>query len=162
MSPKLMQDKICMITGANRGIGKATALGLAEMGATVVMVCRNRERGEAALAEIRRRSGNDAVFLLIADLSLQASVRWLVVGFKERFERLDVLINNAAVITHERTLTKDGGETQWAVNHFAPFLLTNLLIDWLSISRGGRVINLSSNAHRSADLNFSDLQSEKS
>ncbi|MBI1923563.1 SDR family oxidoreductase, partial [Candidatus Poribacteria bacterium] len=130
-----------------------------QMGATVVMVCRNRERGQAARDDIKRRSGNDSISVLIADLTSQASIRRLVAQFEERFPRLDVLINNAAVITHERILTGDGIETQWAVNHLAPFLLTNLLIDMLGNGRSARVINVSSHAHRIVNLDFSDLQS---
>src|SRR5438105_11821209 len=92
-----MQGKICMVTGANSGIGKATALGLAQMGATVVMVCRDRARGEAAQSEVQAKSGNNAVDLLLADLSSQQSIRQLAEQFKQRYSQLHVLINNAGV-----------------------------------------------------------------
>jgi NAD(P)-dependent dehydrogenase (short-subunit alcohol dehydrogenase family) len=122
-----MNGKACMITGASSGIGKATALGLAKMGATVVMVCRNRGRGEAAMAETRAESGNQAVDLMLADLSSQASIRQLEDDFKDRYQQLQVLVNNAGVFLSQRSLTADGIEAHFAVNYLAPYLLTNLL-----------------------------------
>ena len=157
-----MNGKTCMVTGANAGIGKATALGLAKMGATVVMVCRSRERGELALAEITRESGNDSVFLLLADLSSQTAIRNLVADFTATYPRLHVLINNAGIIPKRRTVTEDGLETQLAVNHLAYFLLTNLLLDKLKASAPARILNVSSQAHQGASLDFDDLQSERS
>src|SRR6516165_1440319 len=100
-----MQGKICMVTGANSGIGKATALGLAQMGATVVMVCRDRAKGEAAQSEIKTKSGNNAVDLLLADLSSQQSIRQLVENFKQRYTQMHVLINNAGVYMLTRRTT---------------------------------------------------------
>ncbi len=138
-----MNGKIYMITGANSGIGKATALGLARMGATVVMVCRNRERGEAAMAEIKAKSGNQSVGLLLADLPLQASIRQLVNDFKARHQHLHALVNNAGVFLSKRSVTADGIETHFAVNYLAPFLLTNLLIDVLKANAPARVVNVS-------------------
>ena len=129
-----MQGKVCLVTGANSGIGKGTALGLAKMGATVVMVARNPEKGQSALEEIKVLSGNNAVELMLADLSSQMAVRELAASFKGKYVSLNVLINNAAIIPPERTITLDGIETQFAVNHLAPFLLTNLLIDSLMAS----------------------------
>src|SRR5689334_16541028 len=105
-----MQGKICMVTGANSGIGKATSLGLAQMGATVVMVCRNRARGEEAQSEIKAKYSNDAVDLLLADLSSQQSIRQLVENFTQRYTRLDVLINNAGMLRLTRRETVDGLE----------------------------------------------------
>ncbi|MCI0560464.1 MAG: SDR family oxidoreductase [Nitrososphaera sp.] len=157
-----MTGKICMITGANTGIGKATALGLAKMGATVVMVCRNRERGEVALTEIKKESGNNSVALLLTDLSSQKSIRRLVSDFKTQYSSLHVLINNAGTIPQQRTVTEDALETQFAVNHLAYFLLTNLLLDVLIVSAPARIINVSSQVHQGAALNFEDLQSERS
>jgi len=129
-----VHNRICIVTGANAGIGKATALGLAKMGATVVMVCRSRERGEVAMAEIKRKSGNRSVFLLLADLSSQASIRQLTASFKTQYLALHVLVNNAGVVPQKRTVTVDGLETQFAVNHLAYFLLTNLLLDILYLA----------------------------
>ena len=156
-----MDGKVCIVTGANAGIGLATAVGLAELGATVVMVCRNRARGEAALQEVQDRTGNDAVHLLLADLASLAEVRQVAATFKQQFDRLDVLINNAAVITLKREETVDGLERQFAVNHLAPFLLTNLLLDDLKASAPSRIVNVSSGVHAAAQIDFADLQSNK-
>jgi len=155
-----MRGKICLVTGANSGIGKGTALGLAKMGATVVMVVRNLESGQAAREEIMERSDNDSIDLMLADLSSQSSIRELAASFEEQYHSLDVLINNAAIIPPKRTVTIDGIETQFAVNHLAPFLLTNLLIDMIKTSAPARIINISSTAHREGKIDFSDLQSE--
>jgi NAD(P)-dependent dehydrogenase (short-subunit alcohol dehydrogenase family) len=157
-----MSGKICMVTGANTGIGKATALGLAQMGATVVMVCRNRERGEVAQTEIQMLSGNPEVGLLLADLASQAAIRQLIADFKSRYTALHVLINNAGTIPRERTITADGIETQFAVSHLAYFLLTNLLLEVLITSAPARIINVASMLHQFATINFDDLQSERS
>lgn len=156
-----MNGKTCMITGANSGLGKATALGLAKMGATVVMVCRNRGRGEAALAEIKVEGGNEAVDLMIADLSSQVSIRQLVDDFKDRYQRLHVLINNAGLYLTKRTVTADGIETHFAVNYLAAYLLTNLLLDVLKASAPARVVNVSGTYHRKGTINFNDLMLEQ-
>lgn len=159
---KSMDGKICLVTGANAGIGYAISLGLANMGATLIMVCRNKSRGEAALVELKKKSNNSSVFLFIADLSSQASIHQFVEKFKMQFGKLDILINNAGIITQNRTLTEDGLEAQFALNHMAPFLLTNLLLDSLKASHSARIINISSNAHKTASINLDDLQSEQS
>lgn len=151
-----------MVTGANGGIGKATALGLANIGATVFMVCRSRERGEAALAEIKEQSSNEHIFLLVADLASQAEIRQLAEDFKRQHSRLHVLVNNAGIVPRKRQLTVDGFETQFAVNHLAPFLLTNLLLDVLKSSAPARIVTVASNMHRGATMDFDDLQSERS
>lgn len=161
-SVKLMTGKTCMVTGANAGIGKATALGLAKMGANVVMVCRDRERGEAALSEIKRESSNDSVGLLIADLSLLAAIRGLAEEFKTKYPTLHVLNNNAGIIPGTRTVTGDGFETQFAVNHLNYFFLTNLLLDVLKASAPARIVNVTSQVHDGASIDFNDLQSERS
>src|SRR5438309_5720241 len=153
-----MQGKICMITGANSGIGKATALGLAQMGATVVLVSRDRARGEEAQKEIKAKSGNDAIDLLLADLSSQQSIRQLVEDFKQRYTRLHVLINNAGVFNLTRHETVDGLEMTFAVNQLAPFLLTNLLLDVIKASAPARIINVSSNQQEANHLKLDDLQ----
>ena len=159
---KAMAGRVCMVTGANAGIGKATALGLANYGATVVMVCRSRERGEMALAEIKEKSGNNYISLLLADLASQASVRKLAEDFKTQHSALHVLINNAGIIPRKRLVTVDGLETQFAVNHLAPFLLTNLLLDVLKSSAPARIVTVSSEMHRGATIDFDDLHSERS
>lgn len=156
-----MNEKICMITGANSGIGKETALELARMGATVVMVCRDRDRGEAALQEIKEESGNDSVELMVADLASQRQIRRLVDDFRNRYEKLHLLINNAGVSMEKRTLTEDRIEYTFAVNHLACFLLTTQLMDPLTAAEEGRIVNVSSGAHRHVTMNFSNLQGEK-
>jgi NAD(P)-dependent dehydrogenase (short-subunit alcohol dehydrogenase family) len=156
-----IEGKVVLITGGTSGIGKAAALALASMGAEVVIVGRNRERGESAAEEIRRESGNEKVSLMVADLSAQADVRRLAEEFKERHDRLDVLVNNAGLMQSKRTETPDGIETQLAINHLAPFLLTNLLLDLLKASAPSRIVTVSSDAHRWAKLDLDDLQSSK-
>ena len=159
---KSMAGRICLVTGANAGIGKATAFGLANIGATVVMVCRSRDLGEAALAEIKQKSSNDSISLLVADLASQASIRKLAEDFKGQHPALHVLINNAGIIPRKRLVTEDGFETQFAVNHIAPFLLTNLLLDVLKSSAPARIVTVASDMHRGATIDFDDLQSERS
>src|SRR3989440_5614345 len=156
-----MQGKICMVTGANSGIGKATALATAQMGATVGMVCRDRARGEEARSEITTKSRNTAVDLLLADLSSQQSIRQLVENFQHHYTHLHVLINNAGAAFPGRRETVDGLEMTFAVNYLAPFLLTNLLLDVLKASAPARIVNVSSNSHKSGYIQMDDLQEEK-
>ena len=156
-----MNGKVVLITGGTSGIGKASAVALASMGAEVVVIGRNEERGERAAEEIRRESGNEKVSLMLADLSVQADVRRLAEEFKERHDRLDVLVNNAGLVQSQRTETPDGIETQLAINHLTPFLLTNLLLDLLRASAPSRIVTVSSDAHRWAKLDLDDLQSRK-
>ena len=156
-----MAGRICLITGANRGIGRATALGLAKLGATVVMVCRDSERGRAAQAQIRAESGNPAVDLLVADLASQASIRQLAAAFKRRYRQLHVLIHNAGLAKKERIMTEDGLEMTLAVNHLAPFLLTQLLLDVLQASAPARIVNVSSMVHKWGKIAFGNLQGEQ-
>jgi NAD(P)-dependent dehydrogenase (short-subunit alcohol dehydrogenase family) len=156
-----MNGKVILITGSTSGIGKASAVALASMGAEVVIVGRNEERGERAADEVRRESGNEKVSLMLVDLSVQADVRRLAEEFKERHDRLDVLVNNAGLVQSKRTETPDGIETQLAINHLAPFLLTNLLLGLLKASGPSRIVTVSSDAHRWAKLDLDDLQSRK-
>jgi NAD(P)-dependent dehydrogenase (short-subunit alcohol dehydrogenase family) len=156
-----MGEKVCLITGATSGIGKATAMGLANMGASVVMVGRDRGRGEAALGEVKGKSANASVDLMLADLSSQQDIRRLADEFTEAYPRLDVLINNAGVIRSKRVMTADGLETTFAVNHLAHFLLTNLLLDVLKASAPSRIVNVASGEQRNGTIDFDDLQGEK-
>lgn len=148
-----------MVTGANRGIGAATAFGLASVGARVLIICRNASSGERIVRKINERSFPGSAELLVADLSNQRVVRKLAADIANLVDRVDVLINNAAIVTHRRTVTVDGFELQFAVNHLAPFLLTNLLLPCMP--SGARVITVSSEAHRETNLDFDDLQSER-
>jgi NAD(P)-dependent dehydrogenase (short-subunit alcohol dehydrogenase family) len=151
----------CLVTGANSGIGKVTARELARLGADVLIVCRNPERGEQALVEIRKTSGSTKVELLICDLSSQKQIRNLASEFGKRRDRLDVLVNNAGLMRRRRYLTEDGIESTFAVNHLAYFLLTNLLLDTLKRSAPARIVNVASVAHMNGSINFDDLQGEK-
>ncbi|HSK99666.1 MAG TPA: SDR family oxidoreductase [Rubrobacteraceae bacterium] len=156
-----MGEKVCLITGATSGIGKATAIGLANMGASVVIVGRDRDRGEAVMAEIKEKSGNASVDLVLADLSSREEIRRLADEFKEAYPRLDVLINNAGVFRTKRITTADGTETTFAVNHLAYFLLTNLLLDVLKDSAPSRIVNVGSGDHSNGTIDFDDLQGEE-
>jgi len=156
-----MQGRICIVTGASSGIGQATALGLARMGATVVLVCRNRERAETTLRTIRLATGNDTIDFLLADLSSQAEIHRLAQDLLTRYPQIHVLVNNAGVINRKRTTTADGIETVFAVNHLAYFLLTHLLLERLTNSGSARIVNVASDAHRWGILDFDDLQNAR-
>ena len=156
-----MAEKVCLVTGGNSGIGKSVALGLAKMGATVVVVSRNKEKGETAVTDIVEKSGNKNVELIQADMSSQNSIHQLVNEFRARHEKLHLLINNAGVYLTKRSETEDGLESTFAVNHLGPFLLTSLLVDILKASAPSRIVNVTSDAHKGARINFDDLQGEK-
>jgi len=156
-----MDGKVVLITGGTSGIGRATATALAAMGAEVVVSGRSRQRGEAAVEEMRDTSGNEKISLMLADLAVQAEVRGLAEEFRKRYDRLDVLVNNAGIIQSKRTETPDSIELTLAVNHLAPFLLTNLLLDLLKESAPSRIVTVSSEARRGARIDFEDLQSER-
>ena len=146
-----------LVTGASSGIGKITAMELAKMGAQLLLVCRDRTRGEAAVAEIAAKTGNRDVELMIADLGSQRQIRQLAANVVARNEPLHVLINNAGLVNMSRTATEDGIETTFAVNHLAYFLLTLLLLDRLKQSAPARIINVASDAHKFGSMNFDDL-----
>jgi NAD(P)-dependent dehydrogenase (short-subunit alcohol dehydrogenase family) len=155
-----MTGRVCVVTGATRGIGRATADGLARQGASVVLVVRRSEDGLKVSREISA-AGGPMPAVVSADLSSQASIRQAAEELKQRYPRLHVLINNAGIITRQRELTVDGIEKQFAVNHLAYFLLTNLLLDRLLAGAPSRIINVSSGAHAGATLDFDDLQGER-
>lgn len=156
-----MNGKVVLITGGTSGIGRAAAIELAGMGAEVVITGRNEERGRDAVREIQWRSGNKKVSLLLADLSLQAGVRKLAEEFRSGHDRLDVLVNNAGMVQQKRTETAEGIESTLAINHLAPFLLTELLLDLLKASAPSRVVTTASEAERWGRMDFDDLQSRK-
>ncbi len=157
-----MAGKVVMITGASSGIGEAAALELAKMGAALVMVCRNKEKGNAAMGRIKGESGNEEVELMVADLSSMESVRALAREFQDEHPRLDVLVNNAGLFNLRRHVTLDGYETTFAVNYLSQFLLTNLLLKQLEAGAPSRVVSVSSSAHFGGHIDFDDLQGERS
>ena len=153
-----MNRKVCVVTGATSGIGKATAVALARQGAQVVLVGRNRDRGEAAAAGLAAVAATPPR-LEIADLASMEEVRALADRLGT-LDRIDVLVNNAGFVAGQRRVTADGFEEVFAVNHLAPFLLTNLLLGKLTASAPARVITVSSDAHTAARLDLDDLQLE--
>ena len=150
-------QKTFLITGANSGLGFFTALGIAKSGGEVIMVCKNPIAGEQAKKEIIKRSGNTALHLFITDLSSQTQIRQLAAGIEKSFNKIDALINNAGCNFVKYTCTEDGIEMQFAVNHLAYFLLSNLLLKKLKNSPQGRIINVSSRAHARGNINFEDI-----
>ena len=153
-----LAGKVCMVTGATSGIGKITARELARHGAAVVVVGRSEARSEATVSQIRRQTANPSADYLLADLSSQQEIRRLAREFESRYSRLDVLVNNAGAIMLSRRESVDGIEMTLALNHLAYFLLTNLLLDRLKSSAPARIVNVSSNSHQRAKLDFDDLQ----
>ncbi len=156
-----MKEKVCIVTGANTGIGLETARALARQGATVILACRNQKKGETACADVKQTTGNNQVHLFQVDLGHMQSIRSFAADFKQRFSRLDVLVNNAGVFKPVREVTPDGFETTFATNHLGYFLLTHDVLDVLGNTPGARIINVSSDAHRAAQIDFEDLHLEK-
>lgn len=156
-----MKGKVCLVTGANAGIGKYTTMALAQAGAQVVMLCRNKSKAQAALREIQTLTGSKTIEVMYADLSNQEQIRTFADKFKARYAKLDVLINNAGVFMRRREITMENYEMTFAVNHLAYFLLTDLLLDSLKAADNARIINVSSEAHRNAKLDFEDLMNFK-
>jgi NAD(P)-dependent dehydrogenase (short-subunit alcohol dehydrogenase family) len=154
-----MKGKVCLVTGAGSGIGRATAAALSEIGAAVIMVCRNEASGKAERAKMVSESGNQSVDLMTADLSSPASVRLLAAEFSAKYPRLDLLVNDAAVFVSKRVVTPDGLELMFATNYLGPFLLTRLLIPKLETASPSRVINVS--APSSMEPDYDDLQGER-
>jgi NAD(P)-dependent dehydrogenase (short-subunit alcohol dehydrogenase family) len=156
-----MNGKLCLITGASSGIGKVAAIELAKRGASMVLVCRTAEKGRLTAEEIKGATGNRSIDFLAADLSSQAEIRKLAADYQSRFPAPQILINNAGLALKKRTLSPDGIEMTFAVNHLAYFLLTNLLLDPLKSNGPARIVNVSSDAHHSGAIDFEDLQFEK-
>jgi NAD(P)-dependent dehydrogenase (short-subunit alcohol dehydrogenase family) len=156
-----VRGKTVLITGASSGIGFHAAIELARRGACIAMVGRDPERSETAARDVRARSGSTEVSLFICDFSSLAAVRQLAETFRARYDRLDVLINNAGGVNKLRTTTVDGIETTFAVNHLAGFLLTELLLDLVLASAPARIVTVASVGHRQGTLDFADLQFER-
>ena len=155
-----MKGKTVLITGANQGIGKASAIALGAMGARLVLVCRNEEKGKAAVTEIESAGAKD-VTLILGDMSSQKDIRRVAADVLKKTERLDVLLNNAGLLVPSRRTTVDGIEETFAVNHLGYFLLTKLLRELLEKSGPSRIVSVSSEAHRRGSMNFDDLQYER-
>lgn len=154
--------KVVLITGGTGGIGQAIAAGLARLGATTVIAGRDKHRGEAAVADIKARSGSHSVELMLADLSSQRDIRRLASEFIARHDRLDVLINNVGGLYGKRWETADGIEYTLAINHLCPFLLTHLLLPVLHTSAPSRIVNINSEGHRAAEtVNFDDFEATR-
>lgn len=157
-----IDGRVVIVTGANTGIGRETALDLATRGAKVYLACRDLSKAEATKQDIVQQSGNVNVFVMSLDLSSLESVRKFVTEYQQRETKLHILINNAGVMAIEgRQTTKDGLEMQIGTNHFGHFLLTMLLLDTIKASAPARIINVSSSAHKFGEINRKDLQSEK-
>ena len=159
MTPTAEGKRTALVTGANSGLGKAIATALAAEGVRVGLIVRDRERGAAALADIRVVTGNDDLHLFVADLSDQSAVRAVAASVLQRFERLHLLINNAGTAFAERRLSPQGIECALATNHLGPFLLTNLLLDLLKASAPARIINVGTRINTAMD--FDDLNWER-
>lgn len=156
-----LDGAVTLVTGGTSGIGRETALALADRGATVAVVGRDRERGRAVRDEIDARNGDSKAELYVVDLASQANVRDLAAAFRERHDHLDLLVNNAGTFRSKREETVDGIEATFAINHLAPFLLTHLLSDLLVESAPARVVTTSSEIHERGEIDFSDLQCER-
>jgi NAD(P)-dependent dehydrogenase (short-subunit alcohol dehydrogenase family) len=156
----MLQGRVCLVTGATRGMGAVTAEALAALGATVVATGRSDERGQDLITGITRRTGNEDVHFLQADLASMAQVRDLATAVATQWGHLHVLIDNAGTVFPTRRVTVDGFEEVFAVNHLAPFLLTNLLLPLLRSSAPSRIIVMSSYEHRHGHMHWGDLQAE--
>lgn len=157
----IMRGKTALITGGTDGIGKATGIALAKLGAQVVIVGRDAKRGEAAVNELQQTSDSQTHHFLRADLSIQADVRRLTDEFQRRFSHLHVLVNNVAGVYRQRQETVDGVEATFALGHLAPFLLTHLLLPVLQADAPSRIVNVTSEGHSMAKLDFDDLQAQR-
>src|SRR6185436_3608555 len=151
-----LNGKVMVVTGPTSGIGEVTARELAARGATVVLFCRDRPKGEALRDRIRRETENDTVDVVVGDFASFDAVRAGAAEVLARHPRLDVLVNNAGAIQTKRTTTKDGFETTFAVNHLAPYLLTHLLLDRLKASAPSRIVNVASRAHFRRGIDLDD------
>ena len=156
-----LDGKTMLVTGATAGIGEITALELARRGAAVILVSRSPEKCAATAERIRGETDNPNIDFFVADLSSQAQIRQAAAQFKARYDRLDVLVNNAGGVFARRKLSVDGIEMNFALNHLSYFLLTNLLLDVLKASAPARIVNVSSNGHFDSAPDFADLQFEK-
>lgn len=148
-----LDGKIAVVTGANSGMGLATTAALSDMGATVIMLCRNEARGKCALTELAEKSDRN-LDLILCDLGELASIKAFSNCVREKYGKVDIIVNNAGFISLDRQETKDGLERQFGINHIGHFLLTMSLLDLLG--KGGRIVNVASGAHKTGKIHFDD------
>ena len=156
-----LEGRLCVVTGPTSGIGKETARGLARLGARLVLACRDPAKGAAVREEIQADTRNAGLEVRAVDLAVPESIRRFAADFRSAHPRLDVLINNAGILSFRRRLTPQGLESQFAVNVLGPFLLTNLLLDPLKAGAPSRVVNVGSATHYSGEVEFDNLQGER-
>jgi NAD(P)-dependent dehydrogenase (short-subunit alcohol dehydrogenase family) len=161
MANDTLEEKTVLVTGATSGIGEATTVGLARLGARVGITARNEAKGQTAAEQIRRQAPGADIQLFVCDFASQASIRALAADVDRRFDRLHVLVNNAGAVHQKRELSADGLELTFAVNHLGYFLLTNLLLPKLRASAPARIVSTASAAHRMGRLRWDDLQAER-
>jgi len=154
-----LHDQVCLVTGAASGIGAVTARALAQQGAAVVLVDHDAGKGPITVDQIVQQTGNAAVEFIGVDLSSQQEIRRLAQHYRSRYQRLDVLVNNAGALFPRRRETVDGIEMTWALNYLGQFLLTNMLLETMKASTPARIVNLSSRSHARAQIDFDDLES---
>jgi NAD(P)-dependent dehydrogenase (short-subunit alcohol dehydrogenase family) len=157
-----IDDKVVIITGANAGIGKETAIDLGRRGGKVYLACRDITRGENALKEIKEKSGSENIHLLQLNLASMSSIREFSKKFHDLESELHILINNAGVMAIPKSFTEDGFEMQFGTNHLGHFLLTNLLLDLLKSSAPSRIVNISSLMHKFGQIKRDDVMNEQS
>lgn len=153
-----MNNKLCVITGANSGIGFETARALAQQGAFIVMVCRNEDKADAARIKILKEVPDAGIDVVLCDFSIQAEIRNAAKEIQQKYEKIDILINNHGFVAAERENTVDGLEITFAVNHIGYFLFTHLLLNMVKESEEGRIISVASEAHHSGEFNSKNLQ----
>lgn len=151
-----MKHRIAIVTGANSGMGLATSMELVHRGFHVIMACRNSDRGEKALQQVKQQSKTNDVEVMKCDLGSLENIRTFADQFKQRYQTLDVLVNNAGVVSLKRETTSDGFESMIGVNHLGHFLLTNLLLEQLKNAEQGRIVTVSSGAHKAGKIHFND------
>ncbi len=154
-----LDNKIAIVTGANSGMGMATVEALSDEGATVIMLCRNKNRGQEAFEKLMMVPGRK-IELLLCDLGDFSSINAFVNAIKEKYERIDILVNNAGFISLDRQVTKEGFERQFGINHLGHLLLTTQLVDLMN--PGARIVNVASGAHKVGKIHFEDINLEKS
>ena len=154
-----LDGKVAIVTGANSGMGMATVQALSDKGAKVIMLCRDKKRGQDALEKLLAENGDRKLDLILCDLGDFDSIRSFVKQVKDKYDRLDILVNNAGFISLDRQETKEGFERQFGINHLGHFLLTTELLDIMG--KGSRIVNVASGAHKTGKIHFDDINLHK-